>query len=140
MLFEIFHKDKEGKLVSSIEYRESSAYDLTKEQLNSSMTIVRPFKYVSKSPFYGLVSQDGKKFMIPDWLEVRPDTVYEDIKYNTPRKKKEKPEIFEFKSSSGNGMYQVRKLSDGSLRCNCPGTWRTKGNCKHVKELRSKEV
>ena len=55
MLFEIFHKDKEGKLVSSIEYRESSAYDLTKEQLSSSMTIVRPFKYVSKSPFYGLV-------------------------------------------------------------------------------------
>ena len=78
MLFEVFHKDKEGKLVSSIEYRESSAYDLTKEQLRSDLTIVRPFKYVSKSPFYGLVSQDGKKFMIPDWLEVRPDTVYED--------------------------------------------------------------
>ncbi len=138
MLFEVFHNDKEGKLVSSIEYRESSAYDLTKEQLKSSLTIVRPFKYVSKSPFYGLVSQDGKKFMIPDWLEVRPDTVYEDLKFNTPRKKKEKPEIFEFESSSGNGTYKVRKMPDGRLRCDCPGTWRTKGNCKHVKELRSK--
>ena len=138
MLFEIFHKDKEGKLVSSIEYRESSAYDLTKEQLRSSMTIVRPFKYVSKSPFYGLVSQDGKKFMVPGWIEVRPDTVYEDLKFNTPRKKKEKPEIFEFESSSGNGTYKVRKMPDGRLRCDCPGTWRTKGNCKHVKELRSK--
>jgi hypothetical protein len=139
MLFEVFHKDKEGELVSSIEYRESSAYDLTKEQLKSDLTIVRPFKYVSKSPFYGLVSQDGKKFMIPDWVEVRSDTIYQDLKYNTPRKKKQKAEIFEFKSSSGNGVYQVRKSSDGSLRCNCPGTWRTKGNCKHVKELRSKE-
>lgn len=139
MLFEVFHKDKEGELVSSIEYRESSAYDLTKEQLKSDLTIVRPFKYVSKSPFYGLVSQDGKKFMIPDWVEVRSDTIYQDLKYNTPRKKKQKVEIFEFKSSSGNGVYQVRKSSDGSLRCNCPGTWRTKGNCKHVKELRSKE-
>ena len=138
MLFEVFHKDKEGKLVSSIEYRESSAYDLTKEQLRSDLTIVRPFKYVSKSPFYGLVSQDGKKFMIPDWLEVRPDTVYEDLKFNTPRKKKEKPEIFEFESSSGNGTYKVRRTPDGRLRCDCPGTWRTKGNCKHVKELRSK--
>ena len=139
MLFEVFHKDKEGELVSSIEYRESSAYDLTKEQLKSDLTIVRPFKYVSKSPFYGLVSQDGKKFMIPDWVEVRSDTIYQDLKYNPPRKKKQKAEIFEFKSSSGNGVYQVRKSSDGSLRCNCPGTWRTKGNCKHVKELRSKE-
>ncbi len=138
MLFEVFHNDKEGKLVSSIEYRESSAYDLTKEQLKSSLTIVRPFKYVSKSPFYGLVSQDGKKFMVPDWLEVRPDTVYEDLKFNAPRKKKEKPEIFEFESSSGNGTYKVRKMPDGRLRCDCPGTWRTKGNCKHVKELRSK--
>lgn len=139
MLFEVFHKNKEGKLVSFIDYRESTAYDLTKEQIKDEITIVRPFKYVSKSPFYGLVEQDGKKFMIPEWVEVRPDTVYEDIKYNAPKKKRQKAEVFEFESSSGNGTYRVRKMPDGRFHCNCPGSWRSRGNCKHIKEVRGDE-
>ena len=139
MLFEVFHM-REGKLVSFIDYRESSAYDLTKEQIADSITIVRKHRYVSKSPFYGVVRQDNKAFMIPEWVEVHPKTTVEDIKY--VEKKERKPrgvtKKWEFKSSSSDATYIVKQMPDGRLDCDCWG-FRAHKRCKHVKEV-SKEL
>lgn len=135
MLFEVFHM-KEGKLISFIDYRESSAYDLTKEQISDKITIVRKHRYVSKSPFYGVVRQDGKAFMIPEWTEVHPNTTVEDIKY--VEKKERKPrgvtKKWEFKSSSSDATYIVKQMPDGRLDCDCWG-FRAHKRCKHVKEV-----
>jgi hypothetical protein len=135
MLFEVFHM-KEGKLVSFIDYRESSAYDLTREQIRQRITIVRPHRYVSKSPFYGVVRQGDKAFMIPEWVEVHPKTTYEDIKY--VEKKERKPrgitKKWEFKSSSSDAIYKVKQMPDGRLDCDCWG-FRAHKRCKHVKEV-----
>ena len=135
MLFEVFHM-KEDKLVSFIDYRESSAYDLTKEQIRQRITIVRPHRYESKSPFYGVVRQGDKAFMIPEWVEVHPKTTYEDIKY--VEKKERKPrgvtKKWEFKSSSSYAIYKVKEMPDGRLDCDCWG-FRAHKRCKHVKEV-----
>src|SRR6056300_1637255 len=139
MLFEVFHM-KEGQLVSFIDYRESSAYDLTKEQIADRITIVRKHRYESKSPFYGVVRQGEKAFMIPEWVEVHPKTTIEDIKY--VEKKERKPrgvtKKWEFKSSSSDATYKVKQMPDGRLDCNCWG-FRAHKRCKHVKEV-SKEL
>ena len=135
MLFEVFHM-KEDKLVSFIDYRESSAYDLTKDQIRQRITIVRPHRYESKSPFYGVVRQGDKAFMIPEWVEVHPKTTYEDIKY--VEKKERKPrgvtKKWELKSSSSDATYIVKQMPDGRLDCDCWG-FRAHKRCKHVKEV-----
>jgi len=135
MLFEVFHM-KEGKLVSFIDYRESSAYDLTREQIRQRITIVRPHRYVSKSPFYGVVRQGDKAFMIPEWVEVHPKTTYEDIKYVEKKERKSRgiTKKWEFKSSSSDAIYKVKQMPDGRLDCDCWG-FRAHKRCKHVKEV-----
>jgi len=135
MLFEVFHM-KEDKLVSFIDYRESSAYDLTKEQIRQRITIVRPHRYVSKSPFYGVVRQGDKAFMIPEWVEVHPKTTYEDIKYVEKKERKSRgiTKKWEFKSSSSDAIYKVKQMPDGRLDCDCWG-FRAHKRCKHVKEV-----
>ena len=135
MLFEVFHM-KEDKLVSFIDYRESSAYNLTKEQIRQRITIVRPHRYVSKSPFYGGVRQGDKAFMIPEWVEVHPKTTYEDIKYVEKKERKSRgiTKKWEFKSSSSDAIYKVKQMPDGRLDCDCWG-FRAHKRCKHVKEV-----
>jgi hypothetical protein len=46
-----------------------------------------------------------------------------------------KVQMWEFKSASGGGTYIVTLNKHGNPKCNCPGTWRSKGRCKHVKEV-----
>lgn len=135
MLFEVFHK-KEGQLVSFIDYRESSAYDLTREQIADRITIARKHRYVSKSKFYGVVKQDDKAYMIPDWIEVHPKTTYKDIYYKEPKKKIDRSKLgkWEFKSSSSDSTYMVKEMPDGRLNCDCWG-FRAHRKCKHVKAV-----
>ena len=135
MLFEVFHM-KGDKLVSFIDHRESSAYDLTKEQIADRITIVRKHRYVSKSKFYGVVKQDDKAYMIPEWVEVHPKTTYKDIYYKEPKKKIDRSKLgkWEFKSSSSDSTYIVKEMPDGRLNCDCWG-FRAHKKCKHVKEV-----
>ena len=93
MLFEVFHM-KGDELVSFIDHRESSAYSLTKEQIADSITIVRKHRYESKSPFYGVVRQGDKTYMIPEWTEVHPKTTYSDIKYVEKKERKKRTEVW----------------------------------------------
>ena len=127
---------KGDELVSFIDHRESSAYSLTGEQIADRITIVRKHRYVSKSKFYGVVKQDDKAYMIPEWIEVHPKTTCKDIYYKEPKKKIDRSKLgkWEFKSSSSDSTYIVKEMPDGRLNCDCWG-FRAHKKCKHVKAV-----
>ena len=127
---------KGDELVSFIDHRESSAYSLTREQIADRITIARKHRYVSKSKFYGVVKQDDKAYMIPEWVEVHPKTTYKDIYYKEPKKKIDRSKLgkWEFKSSSSDSTYMVKEMPDGRLNCDCWG-FRAHRKCKHVKAV-----
>ena len=135
MLFEVFHMEGD-KLVSFIDYRESSAYKLTKEQIAERLNIVRPHRYISKSRFYGVIRTGEKAYMVPDWVEVHPMTTVQDIYYKEPKKRVERKKLgkWEFKSSSSDSTYVVKEMPDGRLSCDCWG-FRAHKKCKHVKQV-----
>ena len=99
------------------------------------------FKYCL--PKHNLLTKAIVKFgdryvIMPHGIECHPKTTMDDIeiietRVNKPRQ--EKPKTWDFISSDGKGKYQVRQDMD-KLKCNCFGYIRSKGNCKHVKEVR----
>lgn len=81
----------------------------------------------------------GDRHVIMPWGVIcHPETNIEDIHIKVKRKNKPtvKIEKWEFESDSGGGTYVVSKQGD-KLKCDCMGFWRSKGNCKHVKEVRN---
>jgi hypothetical protein len=83
-------------------------------------------------------SRDNKKYIIPSWIEVHPDTTMDDIKWIRPKPVKDT--IVE-KTVGSVGTYKTTyEPSKDTYRCTCPGFWRSKGNCKHVKTLREKNL
>ena len=100
--------------------------------------VLPPFLYTSHI--------DGKKYIVPGWKEVHPNTTFSDIEWVREKIEVKKTDIqsFEFKSSSGSEIYITKKYTniDGSVKynCSCPGVWRTRGNCKHIKEIRDGKI
>lgn len=83
-------------------------------------------------------SNDGKKYIVPSWTEVHPDTTMDDIKWVKPVPPKET--IVE-KTVGSVGTYKTTyEPSKNTYKCTCPGFWRSKGNCKHVITLREKNL
>ena len=84
-----------------------------------------------------IVKLGGVKKILPWGIECHPNTKITDIIVTKikPIKPKSTKETFKFKSSSGGGTYKVTKDGD-TIKCDCMGFWRSKGNCKHVKEVR----
>lgn len=143
-LFEFTHKTKYGQLRKRIVYNESSQFTI--KPGFGDFVAVRPFRYMSASQFTpGLVTHDGKKFMIPDWVEVLPETTINDIKAfeeeTRGRKKSEKkvnnPNEWRFESKSDPGSYYVvKQISDYKVSCTCSGQYRAKDRkCRHMKEV-----
>jgi len=107
---------------------------------------VRPFKYMSNSPYTpGLTRVNGKLYMIPDWIEVLPETTINDIKAfeeETRGRKKGTKKVdnltewrFESKSDPGS-YYVVKQVSDYKVSCTCSGQYRAKDRkCRHMKEV-----
>ena len=78
-LFEFTNKTQYGQLRKRIVHNESSQFTIKPGFGN--FVAVRPFKYMSKSPYTpGLTRVNGKLYMIPDWVEVLPETTVNDIK------------------------------------------------------------
>jgi hypothetical protein len=103
---------------------------------------VRVFKYdyehAYMAPAIFTSPTNGKKYIIPAWIEVHPETTLADINWIKPEIKITEPKKTEwsFESSSGNGFYAVRYNSLGVLACNCMGYYRSKERkCKHVKQV-----
>ena len=138
-LFEFTNKNKYGQLRKRIIYNDSTAFSFNPKGLGD-FVCVRPFKYQSRSPYFGILSINGKKYLTPDWIEVLPETTMDDIKpfeeENRGRPKKvERNDEWKFESSSSDVVYTVRQVGV-TYKCNCPGVWRAKDRrCKHIKEV-----
>lgn len=103
---------------------------------------VSVFKYEYEHPLLApslFVDSKGDKYIVPTWQKVHPKTELNDIIWKKTKIKKEKTEkkTWTFKSSSSDAVYTVRQVDSSSLKCNCPGAWRSRGNCKHIKEVRA---
>ena len=143
-LFEFYNKTSYGQLRKRIVYNESSQFTIKPGFGN--FVAVRPFRYMSRSPYQpGLVTRDGKKFMIPDWVEVLPETTINDIKAfeeetrgrKKGSKKVDNPNEWRFESKSDPGSYYVvKQISDYKVSCTCSGQYRAKDRkCRHMKEV-----
>ena len=82
--------------------------------------------------------------MVPDWKEVLPETTINDIKKSDPKPNSEKGQtklpnvVVKSPSSSSDEIYTTTYYpNSGKYYCDCPGTWRTAGNCKHVKKMKN---
>lgn len=86
---------------------------------------------------------DGKFYIVPTWQEVVEGTTTNDVDWikPTPKVQAVKAEniVVKTPSSKGDTEYVTTYYpASGKYHCTCPGTWRTGGNCKHVKELKLK--
>ena len=143
-LFEFTNKNKYGQLRKRIVYSDSTAFTFKPKGLGD-FVCVRPFKYESRSKYYGLFNINGKKYLTPDWIEVLPETTLYDIKpfeeETRGRKKSEKkvnnPNEWRFESKSDPGSYYVvKQISDYKVSCTCSGQYRAKDRkCRHMKEV-----
>lgn len=77
---------------------------------------------------------DGKKYLVPMWIEIHPDTTYDDVKWVRPKQKK----VIEHTDGSMGKYKTTYDPNKKTYKCTCMGFWRSKGNCKHVKELKAK--
>jgi hypothetical protein len=95
-------------------------------------------KYEVEGSFHpGLIQlDDGKKYIIPKWIEVHPETTYDDIIWIQPKQKK----IIEQNVGSVGTYKTVYDPNKNTYKCSCMGFWKSKGNCKHVKALREKNL
>ena len=103
------------------------------------------FKYEYKHEIIppGLfIDQEGQKYIVPSWQKVDPNTTLKDITWIKPKVKKQRAKtvIKTHISGSGLGEYTTKHYPEsGKYHCSCPGYWRSKGNCKHVKQMRDEK-
>lgn len=140
-LFQVSTLNKYGNLRSRTIYNESSQYSIRPKGFGKFIGVKR-FRYDYTHAYMSpsLVEINDKKYLVPDWKEVDPNTTLDDINWIKPEKPELKiePNIFKFKSSSSDSIYTVRKMGN-AYKCNCPGYWRSKiRECKHIKEVKNK--
>jgi hypothetical protein len=127
-----------------LKYSKSTSYGF---KPSSSLTShgVYVFKYTyehhSLPPTLLISPVSGKKFIVPTWKEVHPQTTLADIEWIKPVKIEVpvEKETWKFESSSEPGtFYKVRKQGDKIL-CNCSGFFRCKDKvkgCVHCQKVR----
>lgn len=125
-------------------YSESTSYSFkpSKSLISSGVYIFKyTYEHHSLPPTLFVSPVSGKKFIVPTWQEVHPQTTLADIEWIKPVKVEVPVEknTWMFESSSEKGIfYKVSKQGD-KLTCNCSGFYRcldrNKG-CKHVQEVR----
>ena len=108
-----------------------------------SFVAVRRYKYEYEHPVLPptILELNGKTYLMPLWKEVVKGTTVDDIEWikPKPKKKRTEPVIETFSSGSSDTIYTTKYYPDsGNFHCTCPGSWRSRGNCKHIKELRNK--
>ena len=90
-----------------------------------------------------LVNIGSKRYIVPTWVEVLPETRLEDINWIKPKVKKVKKSktiVKTFSSGSSDATYTTKFYPDsGKYFCDCPGSWRLFGNCKHIKQMRNEK-
>jgi len=133
---------KDDNWVNNIFYNPTSQYSFEPSK-HSPINLIKMYRYEYSHPSLPpslFTSINGKKFIIPTWQEVLPETTLNDINWIKPKTNTiVEKNVFKFKSKSDpNIEYIVRQIGD-KFKCNCPGSWRAKNKeCKHIQELKSK--
>tara|TARA_R110000803_G_scaffold80976_1_gene146842 strand:- start:428 stop:874 length:447 start_codon:yes stop_codon:yes gene_type:complete len=144
-LWKFSNLNKYGNIRSRIIYRpDGEAFNINPKGFGPFIGVSR-FKYESRSYFQpSLVQVKDKKYMVPDWKEVLPETTINDIKKSDPKPNSKKGQtklpnvVVKSPSSSSDEIYTTTYYpNSGKYYCDCPGTWRTAGNCKHVKKMKN---
>ena len=104
---------------------------------------VQMFRYEYKGIIPpALATIGGQKYIMPSWQKVDPNTTLKDINWVKPKPKvkRSKTVIRTFNSGSSDAVYTTKYYPDsGKYFCDCPGSWRSRGNCKHVKQMRNEQ-
>jgi len=137
-IVEFSNLNKYGNLRTRRFYQEKSNFSINPKGFGPFVSF-KLFKYDYEhhmSP--SLANIGGKKYIVPIWQEVLPETTLNDINWIKPKLKvKSKPVIKTHISGSGLGEYTTKYYPEsGKYHCTCPGYWRSSGNCKHVKEMK----
>lgn len=150
MLKELYLEYKDGRKETKIIYLEpNQQVTIYPQRDNIKNSSCRPFTYkVDKHPYLpvAIARFYDKTVILPSGIECHEKTTLQDIIEidNTPVKVEEstlqpiqpKLRVWGFVSSSGGGTYEVKETKNGSLKCDCPGVWRSKDRkCKHIKEV-----
>jgi len=102
--------------------------------------LVQCFKYRVKTDVNpSVVTLNGKRVIVPVWLEVHPLTTINDIEWVKPKPKRQNTKTTEVTSESG--TYKVKFNPDTKeWKCNCFGFFRLKDRskgCKHIIQAKS---
>ena len=141
-LWHFTNLNKYGNPRSRIFYRpDGEAFSFNPNGFGS-FVAVRRYKYDYEHPVLPptILELNGKTYLMPLWKEVVEGTTIDDINWIKPKPKKKRSEtiIKTFASGSSENTYETKYYPDsGKFYCSCPGSWRSRGNCKHIKELRN---
>jgi hypothetical protein len=134
MLYNVSITYDNGKTVNEITHS-SNPFTINPKQdgITSCKVIVHKYEIEHHLPPTIFISPtNNKKYLIPMWIEVHPDTTYNDVKWIKPKQKK----IIEYIEGSMGKYKTTYDPNKKTYKCTCMGFWRSKGNCKHVKSLR----
>ena len=124
-----------------LKYSESTSYGFkpSKSLISSGVYVFKyTYEHHSLPPTLLVSPVSGKKFIVPTWQEVHPQTTLSDINWVKPVKVEPVVEknTWTFESSSDPGHFYTVKQSGFKYSCNCPGVWRSKERkCKHIKQV-----
>jgi hypothetical protein len=148
MLKELYLEFEDGRKETKLIHLEPGEQVKISPQQDGIITAgCKTFKYQVPKHRYltKMIFRFGDKTLIyPEGIECHPKTTLDDVveyltEEPTIEEKVEESEVevqkWEFESASGGGTYIVTLNKFGNPKCNCPGTWRSKGRCKHVKEV-----
>lgn len=142
-LFMVNYKDVEGNKVSKIKYQPTTQLNIKNPSRLGTDIYVSLFKYQYNDKCFppSLVNIGNKRYLMPLWEEVHPQTQLSDIKWEKPITQKPIIEKFQFKSSSSDKIYYTKKTTkpggEINYSCSCPGFFRAKDKiCTHIKKLK----
>ena len=144
MLYEFSNLNKHGNIRSRVvSWPKGKAFGINPKGFGSFIA-VKVFKYEYHHEINppSLANIGGKKYLLPTWQEVLPETELSDIKWIKPKPKVKQEPIIEIHTSSSDPSKTYKTIyypETGKFHCNCPGRWRAFDNrCKHIKSLEKK--
>jgi hypothetical protein len=134
MLFKVQKRFKDGTKTDELVYSEG-AYNIDPQNITYCNVNLFKYKYENQIlPPTLITVPSGKKYIVPIWLEVHPQTTLNDIEWTKPQPPKLDTIKFEVTGSNGDKYNTVYNPNTKKWKCSCPGSWRAKnGICKHIK-------
>ena len=144
MLYEFSNHNKHGNIRSRIvSWPKGKAFGINPKGFGNFIA-VKVFKYEYHHELNppSLLNIGGKRYIVPTWQEVLPETELSDIKWIKPKPKVKQEPIVEIHTSSSDPSKTYKTIyypETDKFHCNCSGRWRAFDNrCKHIKALEKK--